>query len=42
MREKILHNCFLLHVHKEMTGSINMTDVATEFVSFQATSVRSI
>ena len=28
MTVKRLNNCFLLHVHKELTDSINVTDVA--------------
>ena len=26
-------NCFLLHVHIELTDSINVTDVAVEFIN---------
>ena len=34
MTEKRLNNCFLLHVHKELTDfSINVTDVAVEFTN---------
>ena len=35
MTEKRLNNCFLLHVHKELTDSINVTDVAVEFTNAQ-------
>ena len=33
MTEKRLNNCFLLHVHIELTDSINVTDVAVEFIN---------
>ena len=33
MTEKRLNNCFLLHVHKELTDSINVTDNAVEFIN---------
>lgn len=32
MTEKRLNNCLLLHVHKEITDSMNLVDVAKEFV----------
>ena len=33
MTEKWLNNCFLLHVQKELTDSINVTDVTVEFTN---------
>ena len=33
MTEKRLNNFFLLHVHKELTDSINVTHVAVEFAN---------
>ena len=33
MTEKRLNNCLLLHVHKDLTDSLNMQDIATEFIS---------
>ena len=33
MTEKRLNNCLLLHVHKELTDQLNITDIANEFIS---------
>ena len=33
MTEKRLNNCLLLHVHKDVTDSLNITAIAEEFVS---------
>ena len=33
MTEKRLNNCLLLHVHKELTDSLDLVAVASEFVS---------
>ena len=33
MTEKRLNKCFLLHVQKELTDSINITDVVVEFTN---------
>ena len=33
MTKKRLNNCILLHVHKELTDSINVTDVAVKFTN---------
>ena len=33
MTEKRLNNCLLLHVHKELTDQLNITDIAKEFIS---------
>ena len=32
MTEKRLNNCFLLHVHKDLTDNIKLEDVAKEFI----------
>ena len=32
MTEKRLNNCFLLHVHKELTDMCNLQELAKEFV----------
>ena len=33
MTEKRLNNCILLHVHKDLTDQLNITDIAKEFIS---------
>ena len=33
MTESRFNNCFILHVHKELTERINLEDVAKEFIS---------
>ena len=33
MTEKRLNNCFMLHVHKDITDQINLRDVAKEFIA---------
>ena len=32
MTEKRLNNCLILHVHKDLTDNVNLTDIAKEFV----------
>ena len=32
MTEKRSNNCFLLHIHKVLTDTINLVDVAKEFI----------
>ena len=33
MTEKRLNNCLLLHVHKDLTDSLNLQDIALQFIS---------
>lgn len=33
MSEQRLNNCMMLHIHKEITDSCDMHDIAKEFVS---------
>lgn len=33
MTEVRLNNCFLLHTHKELTDSLNLEDIAKEFIN---------
>ena len=32
MTAKRLNNCLLLHIHKELTDDLNLTDIADEFI----------
>ena len=34
MTEKRLNNCLLLHIHKDLTDSLDLISVAKEFISF--------
>ena len=36
MTEKRLNNCLLLHAHKDETDSLNLEEVAKEFISVNA------
>ena len=33
MSEKRLNNCLLLYVHKDLTDTLNLQNIATEFIS---------
>ena len=32
MTEKTLNNCFLLHVHKDLTDDLDLASIAKEFI----------
>ena len=32
MTAKRLNNCLLLHIHKELTDDLNLTDITDEFI----------
>ena len=32
MTEKRLNNCLLLHIHKDVTDSIDLVEIAKEFI----------
>ena len=33
MTQKRLNNCMLLHIHKDLTDSLNLLDIATTFIT---------
>lgn len=35
--QEILNHCMILHVDKEMTEKLNMSDIGNQFVSYQMT-----
>ncbi len=37
MTEKRLNNCLLLHIHQELTDSMNLIEVAKEFAGMYDT-----